>query len=205
MVLPQLYLNGIAKKNNTHQEVWRYPSKKMDMLLELVHGHKGEKTLIFNQFIYEMDYLEDQLKEQFPVFRLDGSVDKDGRTRNIEAFKKIQGGAVFLIQIKAGGQGLNLQEATRVYITSPAWNPATELQAIARAHRTGQTNKVVVRKLICMGTEEFPSVEESIVALQGHKSMVCSEVLNDPRLASQIPKTCKATVSLRDVLNIFQM
>jgi len=203
MVLPQLYLNGIAKKQNEPPQFWKYPSKKMETLFELMWGHRDEKTLIFCQFIHEMDYIEDQM--QLPVFRIDGSVDKDQRTKNIADFKATQGGAVFLIQIKAGGQGLNLQEATRVYITSPAWNPATELQAIARAHRTGQTKKVVVRKLICTGDSQWPSVEESIVALQGAKSKVCSEVLNDPRLSSQIPVSCRPTVSLSDVLNIFRV
>ena len=203
MVLPQLYLNGIAKKSGSVPAVWRHPSRKMDALFELMHSHADEKTLVFCQFIYEMDYIASQMN--LPVFRIDGSVDKETRERNIAAFRKTEGGAVFLIQIKAGGQGLNLQEATRVYITSPSWNPATELQAIARAHRTGQTQRVTVRKLVCTGTEEYPSVEESIVGLQGHKSKVCAEVLNDPRLAEQIPGTCRAAVTLTDVLNIFQV
>jgi len=164
--------------------------------------HPNEKTLIFCQFIEEMDMLEFRIGS---VCRIDGSISKEVRDHQIKLFNECAGGAVFLIQIKAGGQGLNLQEATRVYITSPAWNPATELQAIARAHRTGQTKKVVVRKLICTGDSQWPSVEEYIVALQGAKSKVCSEVLNDPRLSSQIPISCRPTVSLSDVLNIFRV
>jgi SNF2 family DNA or RNA helicase len=145
------------------------------------------------------------LEANFPgAFRIDGSLSKEEREAEIQGFKNKQGGAVFLIQIKAGGQGLNLQEATRVYITSPAWNPATELQAIARSHRTGQTQRVVVRKLIYNGTDEWPSVEQSICALQGHKSKVCSEVLNDPRLLTQIPGPRKA-VGLSDILKIFRV
>ena len=203
MVMPQLYLNGIAKKGGTIPAVWRHPSKKMDTLFRLMHEHPTEKTLVFCQFIHEMKYIASQMT--LPVFRIDGSVDKETRERNIAAFRAVNGGAVFLIQIKAGGQGLNLQEATRVYITAPSWNPATELQAIARAHRTGQTQKVVVRKLVCTGTPEYPSVEESIVGLQGHKSKVCADVLNDQRLAEQIPGTCREAVTLADVLNIFQV
>ena len=138
-----------------------------------------------------------------PVFRIDGSVDKDARVQQIESFKKTPGGAVFIIQIKAGGQGLNLQEATRVYITAPSWNPATELQAIARSHRTGQTAKVYVKKLVCVGDELYPSVEESIIHLQGTKSIICAEVLNDPRLKQQIPIKSKCGVSLGDIVKIF--
>jgi SNF2 family DNA or RNA helicase len=151
-----------------------------------------------------MDMIDDLLVGQ-SVFRIDGSVDKDARVREIDGFKKIQSGAVFIIQIKAGGQGLNLQEATRVYITAPSWNPATELQAIARSHRTGQVSKVFVKKLVCSGDDLYPSVEESIMNLQGHKSTICAEVLNDPRLVQQIPTKTRSSMTLADILNIFRV
>ena len=173
---------------------------KMEKLLGMMAQHPDEKTLIFCQFIEEMDMLELKIGA---VCRIDGSVDKDVRTQQIKNFNECAGGAVFLIQIKAGGQGLNLQSATRFYIMAPSWNPATELQAIARSHRTGQTQKVVVRKFICTGGQ-YPSVEEAIVDLQGHKSRICSEVLNDPRIEKQIP-VGKSQVSLADVLKIFQV
>ena len=131
-------------------------------------------------------------------------MDKEAREYRIGAFKKSSSGAIFLIQIKAGGVGLNLQEATRVYITTPAWNPATELQAIGRAHRTGQTGKVYVRKLVYAGTEQLPSVEQSIMDLQGHKAQVSAEVLNDERLAGSVPKT-KSTISIRKVAKLFSV
>ena len=203
MVHPQLYLSGIAAKRGHEPETWDHGSKKIDTLIDLVKEHPTEKSLIFCQFIQEMDMIEEKLKG--PVFRIDGSVDKDERVRQIEGFKKTVGGASFVIQIKAGGQGLNLQEATRVYITAPSWNPATELQAIARSHRTGQTQKVYVKKLVCSGDDLYPSVEESIMNLQGHKSIICAEVLNDPRLIQQIPTKTRSAMTLADILNIFKV
>lgn len=218
MIHPQLYLNGILKKTASQQpalvktengfelapapqlEVWKYGCMKTEKLFEMMATHPNEKTLIFCQFIEEMDMLESRIGA---VCRIDGSISKEVRDSEIKRFTECAGGAVFLIQIKAGGQGLNLQAATRVYIMAPSWDPATELQAIARSHRTGQTQKVVVRKFICTGGQ-YPSVEEAIVALQGHKSQICSEVLNDPRLRSQIP-VGKSAVTLSDVLKIFQV
>jgi len=144
MIHPPMYLNGIAVKNGTTPVKWESRSNKMETLFRLLKEHPDEKSLVFCQFKGEMNYIQSQL--DCPVFRIDGSVPKDERVRQIEGFKKIQGGAVFIIQIKSGGQGLNLQEATRVYITAPSWNPATELQAIGRAHRTGQTQVVHVKK-----------------------------------------------------------
>src|SRR5210317_949351 len=203
MIWPQMYLDGVAKQSKTQAEQWVGRSKKMETLFEMIDSHPDEKTLIFCQFRGEMNHIQKNV--QRPVYRIDGSVPKEERVRQIEGFRKAPPGAIFIIQIKSGGQGLNLQEATRVYITAPSWNPATELQAIGRAHRTGQTRPVYVKKLIYKETDEFISVEEEMMALQGHKSLVCSHVLNDQRLQSQIPvkRTCEK-ISILDIKKIFR-
>ncbi len=203
MIWPQMYLNGVAKQNETKPEKWEGRSNKMETLFRLLKEHPTEKSLIFCQFRGEMNYIQSQL--DCPVFRIDGSVSRDERVRQIEGFKRVEGGAVFIIQIKSGGQGLNLQEATRVYITAPAWNPATELQAIGRSHRTGQTQAVHVKKLVYKECPRFISVEEEMMALQGHKSLVCSEVLNDERVKTQIPvNRTSAKISILDIKKIFR-
>ena len=203
MIWPQMYLNGMAKQNETKPEVWKGRSNKMETLFKLLKEHPTEKTLIFCQFRGEMNYIQSQL--DCPVFRIDGSVSREERVRQIEEFKNAPSGAVFIIQIKSGGQGLNLQEATRVYITAPAWNPATELQAIGRSHRTGQTRNVFVKKLVYKACQRFISVEEEMMALQGHKSIVCAEVLNDERIEKQIPVTrTTAKISILDIKKIFR-
>jgi SNF2 family DNA or RNA helicase len=203
MIWPQMYLNGVAIKNETAPTRWTGRSNKMETLFRMIQEHPDEKSLIFCQFRGEMNYIQSQLK--CPVFRIDGSVPKEERVKQIEGFKKVPGGAVFIIQIKSGGQGLNLQEATRVYITGPSWNPATELQAIGRSHRTGQTQTVHVKKLIYKECDRFVSVEEEMMALQGHKSIVCSEVLNDDRVKTQIPvNRTSDRISILDIKKIFR-
>jgi SNF2 family DNA or RNA helicase len=203
MIHPPLYLEGVAKQTGTQAEEWVGRSNKMETLFRMIDGHPDEKTLVFCQFRGEMNYIQSQMKCQ--VFRIDGSVPKEERDNQIEGFKKAPPGAVFIIQIRSGGQGLNLQEATRVYITAPSWNPATELQAIGRAHRTGQTKPVYVKKLIYKECPRFVSVEEEILALQGHKSLVCSKVLNDERVERQIPvKRTSEKISILDIKKIFR-
>ena len=67
-----------------------------------------------------MKHIQDNLKQRgIPVFRIDGTVSKENRDEQIKLFKEASPNAVFIIQIKSGGQGLNLQQATRVYIMSP--------------------------------------------------------------------------------------
>src|SRR6056300_1572422 len=200
MIWPAMYLEGIAKQNGTKAEKWVGRSNKMETLFEMVKSHPNEKSLIFCQFRGEMNYIQQQLAASYPVFRIDGAVPKEERVKQIEGFKKAPSGAVFIIQIKSGGQGLNLQEATRVYITAPSWNPATELQAVGRSHRSGQTKTVYVKKFVYE-----KSVEEDMMALQGHKSTICAEVLHDKRLEDQIPvKERKSSISILDIKKIFR-
>ena len=77
------------------------------------------------------------------------------------------------------------------------------MQAIGRSHRTGQTSKVVVRKFIYDGDDELPSVEQSIMALEGAKNTICAEVINDPRLQGKIPQGSRGGIGIRQVKNIF--
>ena len=51
---------------------------------------------------------------------------------------------VFLIQLQAGGTGLNLQHYDRIIFVSPWWTSALLDQAIGRAVRIGQKNVVKI-------------------------------------------------------------
>ncbi|NQD72844.1 SWF/SNF helicase family protein, partial [Sphingobacterium shayense] len=79
---------------------------------------------------------------------------------------------IFLISLKAGGTGLNLTAADYVFLMDPWWNPATENQAIDRAHRLGQVKKVVAIRFICPDT-----VEEKIMFLQGKKKQLATDLI----------------------------
>ena len=198
----------MAIKEQSDPVAWTGGSVKVETLMQMMSAHPEEKTLIFGQFMGEMDEIQERLHAAgTPVYRIDGSIDTEKRAERIAQFQKSTAtpAPVFLIQIKAGGVGLNLQSATRVYITCPAWNPATELQAICRAHRNGQTKKVWVKKLIYAEVDGLPSIEQSIIDLQGHKSAVCADVLKDERLRVQLPTSLKGGVTARAVRKIFSV
>ena len=100
----------------------------------------------------------------------------DGSTRDrqaeVEKFQENPRLQIFLISLKAGGLGLNLTKADYVFILDPWWNPAIEAQAIDRAHRIGQENKVFTYKFISKNT-----VEEKILKLQQNKKKLASELI----------------------------
>ena len=89
-----------------------------------------------------------------------------------------------IIQIMAGGVGLNLQMFNKVYITTPDWNPANEIQAIARCHRIGQTNNVEVTKIIITDPHNnlTQTIDERIIHIQQDKREVMANTLQDQTL-----------------------
>ncbi|KAF8884532.1 P-loop containing nucleoside triphosphate hydrolase protein [Infundibulicybe gibba] len=117
---------------------------------------KGERVLIFSQWTGMLDLLEDFLNlRSIPYARLDGSTHRPRRALDIRLFQQeVSPYKVFLISTKAGGLGINLTKASTVIMCDSDWNPQNDLQAIARAHRIGQTKIVQVYRLICRGSVE---------------------------------------------------
>jgi SNF2 family DNA or RNA helicase len=141
------------------------PSGKLQVLTAHLHELSGEgrKSLVFSQFTSLLDLVGDELDAQsINWVRLDGST-RD-RAQVVERFQTDPSVSVFLISLKAGGTGLNLTAADCVFILDPWWNPASEAQASARAHRIGQKRSVFVQRIISRGT-----VEEAIMELKGKK------------------------------------
>jgi SNF2 family DNA or RNA helicase len=100
----------------------------------------------------------------------------DGKTTDrqarVQRFQEDTECRLFLVSLKAGGQGLNLTAADYIYILDPWWNPAVEAQAVDRAHRIGQTRRVFAYRLIARDT-----VEEKIVALQDRKRELAESIV----------------------------
>merc|ERR1711971_962817 len=80
---------------------------------------------------------------------------------------------VFLLSAKVGGLGLNLTGADRVIIFDPAWNPATDAQAVDRAYRIGQKNDVMVYRFVTCGT-----IEERMYRRQIKKVALLKSITN---------------------------
>jgi SNF2 family DNA or RNA helicase len=53
--------------------------------------------------------------------RLDGTMKREERSRAMDALKNDPGCEVLLVSLKAGGVGLNLTAAQRVYLMDPYW------------------------------------------------------------------------------------
>ncbi len=151
-------------------------SSKLDRAIELLQEFQksGRKVLIFSQFVRLLKKLQERIEGKgFSYCYLDGSTPSIKREQEIERFQSTKTD-IFLISLKAGGNGINLTAATEVIHLDPWWNPAVEDQASDRAHRIGQTKTVTVIRLLAENT-----IETHILRLQEEKRRIADNILSD--------------------------
>ncbi len=135
---------------------------------------EGHKVLLFSSFVKHLDLFKSQLeKDGIGYAYLTGSRNQKQRVEAVKNFQTNSKCSLFLISLKAGGVGLNLTAADYVFILDPWWNPAAEIQALSRAHRIGQENKVFVYRFISNDT-----IEEKIQGLQERKRELAETFVN---------------------------
>jgi len=142
-------------------------SGKMDDVLAQwdVIRRAGHKALFFSSFEKNLQLFRRVLEQQKQPFAwLTGDTPMADRAHEVTRFQSDASVQAFLITIKSGGVGLNLTAADYVFVLDPWWNPAVEDQAIARAHRIGQTRPVTAVRFIARDT-----IEEKIRLLQERK------------------------------------
>ncbi|XP_060098305.1 helicase-like transcription factor [Heteronotia binoei] len=139
----------------------------MHALLDLRKQNPAIKSIIVSQFTKFLSLIEVPLRKSGFVFtRLDGTLRQKKRVEAIQQFQSTEAGSptVMLLSLKAGGVGLNLTAASRVFLMDPAWNPAAEDQCFDRCHRLGQKQDVIITKFIVKH-----SVEENMLKIQNKK------------------------------------
>ncbi|KAL0911402.1 hypothetical protein M5K25_019541 [Dendrobium thyrsiflorum] len=130
----------------------------------------GHRVLIFSQMTKLLDILEDYLTVEFghgTFERVDGSVSVTDRQAAIARFNNDKTRFVFLLSTRSCGLGINLATADTVIIYDSDFNPHADIQAMNRAHRIGQSNRLLVYRLVVRA-----SVEERILQLAKKKLML---------------------------------
>lgn len=134
-------------------------SGKLNRLGEMLEEAlaEGDRALVFTQYAEMGFLLQSHLSSTLgsEVLFLHGAVPARKRQQMVQRFQEDpHGPPIFILSLKAGGTGLNLTRANRVFHVDRWWNPAVENQASDRAYRIGQDRAVLVHKFICAGTLE---------------------------------------------------
>ncbi|WP_404348965.1 DEAD/DEAH box helicase [Phycicoccus jejuensis] len=164
-------------------------SEKLRRLVEVVKEAEdnGRRVIVFSHFREVLDKVASALPGQ--VFGpLTGSVPAGARQVIVDQFSSASHGAVLVSQIVAGGVGLNIQAASVVVICEPQLKPTTEWQAIARARRMGQLDKVQVHRLL---SEE--GVDQRVTEILATKRMLFEDFARVSETAGSAPEAFDVT------------
>jgi SNF2 family DNA or RNA helicase len=121
---------------------WEANISRLEKVIEI--ARENNKLVIFCEFIDEINYLFNEIKEFGSVTILNGKKKREEKKRildNLESYDYL------IVQIQCGGTGLNLQHFNKSIITGPHYNPMLEEQAIARIHRIGQERETKLYRL----------------------------------------------------------
>jgi hypothetical protein len=162
-VHPQVYINSKRREHISYARPdWEGPSTKLEAVKNIIGSEtdgKVHKYIIFCQFNDEMSLireylLQENLAKDEHILLYHGGLNQEERKQVLEASKASTETTVMLIQLQAGGVGLNLQEYDRIIFVSPWWTSALIDQAVARAVRMGQTKVVQVYHLHLKAEQE---------------------------------------------------
>lgn len=154
------------------------------------------KSVVFSGWTAHLDLIQIALEDnRFRYVRLDGKMSRTQRAAALNAFRDDPEVTVFLVSIAAGGLGLNLTTASKVYVMEPQFNPAAEAQAIDRVHRLGQKREVTTTRFIMDN-----SFEEKMLILQKKKENLAKMSMNRGKL----DKAEVAKQKLEDLRSLFK-
>ncbi|GAA5874121.1 hypothetical protein JCM8547_008379 [Rhodosporidiobolus lusitaniae] len=147
----------------------------LERFLAQMRATSNDKIVLISNFTTTLDQFEKLCSaNKYGFLRLDGTMNVTKRQKLVDRFNDPDGKEfVFLLSSKAGGCGINLIGANRLVLFDPDWNPASDMQALARVWRDGQKKDCFVYRFVATGT-----VEEKIFQRQSHKQNLSSCIVD---------------------------
>lgn len=140
----------------------------LDQLLHTLRITTSEKVVLVSNYTSTLDLLGNLLTSVGHTFtRVDGSTPTSRRQELIDDFNRSPAEScfAFLLSAKTGGVGVNLSGASRLVLFDVDWNPATDLQAMARIHRDGQKRPCFIYRFLMAGGIDEKIWQRQIVKL----------------------------------------
>jgi hypothetical protein len=157
----------------------------LDNVLRVLH-RDSHRVLIFSQRVELLKLLDEFAGlRNFTREILLGTMTDLEKAAAIDHFSN-ENIFIFLISTRCGNEGINLTAADTAIIFDPDWNPQNDLQAEARCHRIGQTQKVDIIRLSTFQTYEheiFVRAQRKLglwLTLLGSKPVMSTPVVSPP-------------------------
>lgn len=138
---------------------------KVEHFLSEIESLGDQQAVVFTSYIPSMEILNNGLKKlgiKYSTIKDEGSVEKFQN-------KEVQ---IFTANISSGAEGLNMQNASNVFILDRDWTPAKNEQAEDRVHRKGQTEQCTIHYYTCLNT-----IDETVAETNKKKQKVVDKIL----------------------------
>jgi len=152
LVHPQVYIESMRNKfgGGYRRDDWAPESGNTKWTACMTELHRSIAdcvgTIVFCNFCHEMNMVAQAAEEAgATVFSIRGGMGSDKVGLAVSGAREaVAAGSpvVVVVQIVSGGAGLNLQFCSKILFLSQHWNPAVVHQAIGRAVRIGQDERV---------------------------------------------------------------
>ncbi|WFD48004.1 hypothetical protein GLX27_002669 [Malassezia furfur] len=160
-------------------------STKLNALLdEILAAAASEKILVFSMhenMLFELAAALDVA--QVPYLCYVAGMPQKLRNEYASTFARTPTYRCLLMSTTVGGRGLDLHCASRVIFTEPVWQPDLESQAVKRAWRMGQTQRVVVSTYVMQNTFE----QEMLARKHDRMKRVGEDVAGDTKQLTDDP------------------
>lgn len=168
-------------------------SSRIDKVIEIIQKHKGEKMIVFTEYLSVVKLISALLPKKFKQLTISSNMSLDTRSRVIEQFNN-EDDNIFIMTYQIGSVGLNLQTCKNMILVDLSWNSATYEQAVARMFRPGNLNtELNVYYMLSNSGLELALLEKNRTKLQLSKE-----------LKKGSSKIKIATLKMDDVLKIIE-
>jgi SNF2 family DNA or RNA helicase len=176
---PQVYINAKRRElehmgEEYNREDYKHLPTKIRAFSEQIRAENGEdgqkhKYIVFCNFRSEIQILRTSLEKMNigGICEYHGGMNQKQRSEVLKKAKSEEI-TVLLLQIHAGGVGLNLQEFDRCVFMCPWWTNALMEQAIARTVRIGQQNEVKVFHYILASNTRHVRLKSQPINIDSH-------------------------------------
>ncbi|XP_058833751.1 DNA repair and recombination protein RAD54B-like [Topomyia yanbarensis] len=182
---PESLIQSLNDRLPAWNEMSPEDSGKLSILGNLLEALivQREKIVVVSYYSKTLDMIMGLCQHyNYKFCRLDGSTPSNDRSKHVASFNSTSSDIfVFLLSAKAGGTGLNLIGASRLVLFDNDWNPASDLQAMARIWRDGQSRPVYIYRLITAF-----SIEEKIYQRQISKSSLSGAIVDQTQNLSNL-------------------
>lgn len=206
--------------NDDNVKPWNRPEKRpcfkydialsgkmtvLDKLLQSIRENApNDKIVVVSNYTSALTIVESLIlgPRKLGFLRLDGGTESSQRQPLVESFNRSHPEKVFclLLSSKAGGCGLNLVGANRLLLLDPDWNPASDVQAMGRVYRQGQTKPCWIYRLFTTGT-----VEEVILQRQLQKGNLTAWTVDGGKSSRQNSSVSRAKFSKEELTAAFTL